>query len=85
MKMNYDFWRDQISKTETMIQGYIDAINFLIANPTESYTLDTGQTQQDVKRHNINNLQTQLDSLYNRYSVLCLRVNTTPTITIPAW
>ena len=83
--MNYEFWRDQISKTETIIQGYIDAINFLIANPTESYTLDTGQTQQDVKRHNINNLQTQLDSLYNRYSSLCLRVNTTPTITIPAW
>jgi hypothetical protein len=83
--MSTTFWQDQIAQTETMIQGYIDAINFLIANPTESYSLDTGQTQQEVKRHNINNLQTQLDSLYNRYSALCLRVNTSPTITIPAW
>lgn len=83
--MSDAFWQNQIAKTETMINGYIDAINFLIANPTESYTLDTGQTQQEVKRHNLNNLQTQVDSLYNRYSALCLRVNTTPTITIPAW
>ena len=83
--MGSGFWQDQIAATEIMIQGYITAINFLIANPTESYTLDTGQTQQEVKRHNLNNMQTQLDSLYNRYSTLCARVNTTPTINIPAW
>ena len=83
--MNFTFWQDQITKTEIMINAYIDAINFLIANPTESYSIDTGQSQEEVKRHNINNLQTQLDSLYNRYSVLCLRVNMTPTINLPAW
>jgi FtsZ-binding cell division protein ZapB len=78
-------WQAQLDQLETMIQNYIDAINFLTVNPTESYKLDTGQSEQEVKRHNLANMNKTLDSLYNRYSTLCQRIGATPTISLPAW
>jgi hypothetical protein len=78
-------WQAQLDQLETIIQNYNDAIIFLTANPTEEYTLNTGQSEQKVKRHNLANMNKTLDSLYNRYSTLCLRIGVTPTISLPAW
>ena len=78
-------WQQELTDLETMIQNYKNAINFLTINPTESYSLDTGQSQQEVKRHNLSNMNKTLDSLYNRHAVISKRCGNTPTISLPAW
>ena len=78
-------WSQKLIVLEAMIQKYEEAILFLTENPTESYSLDSGQTQQEVKRHNLSNMNKTLDSLYNRHAVISLRIGTTPTISLPAW
>lgn len=78
-------WQAQLEQLETIIQNYNDAIIFLTVNPTEEYTLNTGQSEQKVKRHNLANMNKTLDSLYNRYSTICLRIDATPIISLPAW
>jgi hypothetical protein len=79
------FLQDRIKITEDMIVLYEEAITFLISNPTQSYKLDTGETEQEVTRHNVNNLQDKLDSLYNRLTVLNKRFCSRPTINAPGW
>lgn len=80
-----DFLNQQLTSTAELISAYDAAILFLITNPTESYTLDTGQSEQEVKRHNVDNLQKARSRLMNEYMVLCKRLDTTPTISAPAW
>jgi len=72
--MDSTFLQERITITKALIVAYEDAIAFLIANPTETYRLDTGQTVQSVTRHNIEQLQTGLDSLYNRLCVFQTRL-----------
>lgn len=74
-----------MAKTDEIIVAYEDAILFLTLNPTESYELDTGQSKQQVKRHNLDNLQTQLDKLYNRRTVFSQRLSSQTTINTPGW
>lgn len=76
---------EKIDKTKAIIDNYEEAILFLTANPTESYKLDTGQGEQEVKRHNLKNMNDTLDSLYNRLSVLEQRCSSIPTIQTPGW
>jgi len=83
--MDSSYWLEKIDKTKAIIDNYEEAILFLTANPTESYKLDTGQGEQEVKRHNLKNMNDTLDSLYNRLSVLEQRCSSIPTIQTPGW
>ena len=85
MTTERDFLEQQQQSTAALIEAYNAAILFLIANPTESYKLDTGQSEQEVKRHNVDNLQKARSRLMNEYTILCRRLNLTPTISVPAW
>ena len=50
--------------------AYEDAIDALVVQGMQSYTLDTGQTRQTVTRFELASLQRQLDSLMNRLATL---------------
>jgi len=79
------FLNDRIAITKAMIIKYEAAIDFLVDNPTESYKLDTGQSEQEVKRHNVNNLQDKLETLYTRLDGLGARFEKKPVVNAPAW
>ena len=85
MTTEQQFLEQQQQSTAALITAYNDAILFLITNPTESYTLDTGQSTQEVKRHNVDNLQQARSRLMNEYMILCKRLDTSPTISTPGW
>ncbi len=69
------FLQTQITATETQITAVNAAVLFLYANPSESYTLNTGQSSQKVTRANLQDLQNQLDQLLDRRSTLQARCN----------
>jgi hypothetical protein len=81
--MDESFLADRITKTKALIILYEDALTFLAANPTQSYRLDTGQSIQDVRRANLAELQTTLDSLYNRLCTFEARQNGAATVVQP--
>ena len=83
--MDTTFLQERITRTKSMIASYEDAIDAIIGG-VESYTLDTGQTRQTVKRHDLSSLQNTLDTLYNRYAILCQRLNGGSSKTMrPCW
>ena len=70
-----DFFNEQLAKAKSQL-GLLDgAIQFLLANPHKSYTLDTGQGSQQVSRPELASLQNQYDALLNRISTLGIRCN----------
>lgn len=79
------FLEEQKTETAEIIKNYNAAIRFLTLNPTESYTLDTGQSEQEVKRHNLSNMRESRAALMNEYSMICKRLNTSATLSIPGW
>lgn len=60
------FIQDRLSATENLIVLYEDAIAYLMESPQAEYSLDTGQTVQKVKYHDIDKLQNYLEPLYAR-------------------
>lgn len=68
--MSDTFIENQIVETENQITALNGAITFLYANPHKRYSLDTGQTKQDVVREDLIMLQQQVDMLLNRRSTL---------------
>lgn len=78
------FLKTRITAIQAQITAYEDAITAL-SSGVESYTLDTGQTRQTVKRFEVEKLQQTLDSLYNRYSVMCARLNGGGVTVRPNW
>lgn len=64
------FWTDQLTAAKTQATALNTAIVFLYANPHKSYTLDTGQSSQQVSRPDLDSLQKQYDSLLNRIATL---------------
>lgn len=80
------FLEEQKTETEQMIKNYNAAIRFLTLNPTESYKFDTGQSEQEVKRHNLSNMRESRAALMNEYAMICQRLNTSQTtLSIPGW
>lgn len=69
------FWTDELAKAKAMASALNDAILFLYQNPHKSYTLDTGQSSQQVSRPDLDKLQAQYDSLLNRIATLDARCN----------
>ena len=79
------FWLERQEKAKEQIIAYEDAITFLITNPTKSYKLDTGQSNQEVTRVDLGTLQTQLDGLMNRLVTIEARIKGASNINAPAW
>jgi hypothetical protein len=75
MAISNAFLDDRITATEAAIVAYEAAITSLTANPTLSYSLDTGQGKQSVTRQDLAKLQEGLDGLYERLENLCTRRN----------
>lgn len=85
IKLSTSFFTERLQKTESQIASYEDAIDFLIANPTRSYTLDTGQSSQTVTRYNLKDLQDQLNILYSRRDSILARCGNGTIISKPGW
>lgn len=71
--------------TLIQIQAYEAAVAAL-SSGIEEYTLDTGQSRQTVRRFDIAKLNAVLDSLMNRYAILCKRIDGPQgTVGVPDW
>lgn len=80
------FIQDRIAKTEALITIYEDALTALGTDGIASYELDTGQSKQRVTKFDLADLNTMLDSLYNRLSTLNARCGGSGVVTVrPAW
>jgi hypothetical protein len=84
--MDRAFTQDRLTKTKALIVKYEDALDALITDGVQAYTLDTGQSVQNVTKLDIGKLQRQLDVLYNRCAVLQTRLTGSGTTRgVPAW
>lgn len=79
------FWKDRITKIETLIEAYEDAQIYLITNPTKSFTLDTGQSEQKLTYQDLDKIQSVLDGLLNQLTVYQQRISATVTINMPGY
>jgi hypothetical protein len=83
--MDAAFLIERRDATLIQIQAYEAAAAALNAGVDE-YTLDTGQSRQTVRRVDLAKIQAQLDALYNRYAILCQRINgPRGTVGAPDW
>ena len=73
--MAEQFWLDQITEAQTQLTALNTAIKFLYANPHDSYTLETGQGSQRVKRPDLDGLVSQKRGLQNEIAELEARCN----------
>ncbi|MCK5612884.1 hypothetical protein KAR91_64015 [Candidatus Pacearchaeota archaeon] len=64
----------RIVKLKVILEAYEDAIIFLLANPSRSYKLDTGQSTQEVNRFDIKKMQENYDSTFNTLTSLEARL-----------
>lgn len=78
--------QNRITATQTQIEAYENAIAALLSDGVQSYSLNTGQTTQNVTKFDLPSLESTLDALYNRYTVLCNRLNGGGTFNVkPYW
>ena len=80
-----EFWQERLTKAKILAAAIEDAISFLTINPTQSYKLDTGQSEQEVTRTNLPGLNKMLDTVLNRIAALEQRLNSRPNCFAPAW
>ncbi len=77
---------DQIPVLEAQITAYQDAALALAANKIQSFTFDSGQTRETVNKMEVDKLNAVIDSLYNRYVMLCSRCSGSNVIIArPCW
>lgn len=80
-----DFIKEQIPVIKAQILEYQTAIDALVSNQVQQYSLNTGQSTQSVTRIDVVRLQTQVDSLYNRLATLEARLHGSSLAARPAW
>jgi len=73
--MDSAFIQQRIDQTKAIIIAYEDAVLALTVGGVQSYELDTGQTRQKVTKNNLVDMNSQIDSLYNRCATLEARLN----------
>ena len=80
------FWQARIDALAISIPIYETAIDALGTGGAQEYLIDTGQTRQRVTKLDLKNLQATLDSMLNRYTTACARLNGgNVSIGRPAW
>lgn len=72
--MDNAWLKKRITATKTQIEQYEDAVTQLASGAIQSYTIDTGQTNQSVTKANLSTLRKTLEGLYNHLAVLEQRV-----------
>lgn len=84
--MDNTFLQERITATKAIIIVYEEAVTALVTNGVQRYTLDTGQSRQDVTKIDIPRLNKQIDGLYNRLCTLQARLDGSGvTIVRPGW
>ena len=84
--MDTTFLQERITATKALIVVYEEAITALVTNGVQRYTLDTGQSRQDVTKIDVPKLNAQLDGLYNRLATQEARLDGSGvTIVRPRW
>ena len=78
------FLQDRLEATLRQINLYEAALEALMTNAIQSYTIDTGQTKQVVTKADLFKLQQVIDMLYNRYIVIEARIGNGGTVTMGA-
>ncbi len=79
------FWQTRIDALAISIPIYEAAIDALGTGGVQEYLIDTGQTRQRVTKLDLVALQKTLDSMLNRYTTACARINGAASIGRPAW
>ncbi len=80
------FVQTQITKLETLLGLYLDAITTLLASGgTKSYTLDTGQGRQTVTREDVDKLQETYGLLWQQYDALSARCGNGGAVNVVPW
>lgn len=83
--MDRTFIQGRIDATKLQIVAYEDAA-LALAGGVQSYTLDTGQSRQQVTKLDLADIQKTIESLYNRCATLEARLNGSGTLkVVPAW
>ena len=73
--MDATFLQERITATKALIVVYEDALTALVSGGVQRYTLDTGQSRQDVLKADIPTLNEQLNTLYNRLCTFQARLD----------
>lgn len=74
----------EILRLETDLPKVGAAITAL-ALGAEFYIIDTGQTKQTVRNHQIKDVQTAYRDMWDQYSDLCNRRGSAVIVAAPAW
>lgn len=82
--MDRSFIQGRIAATKLQIVAYEDAA-LALAGGVQSYTLDTGQSRQQVTKLDLGAIQKTIESLYNRCATLEARLSGGTVTVIPAW
>lgn len=73
MAVGSAWYLSRIERTQEMIIIYEDAIA-AIGGGAQAYTLDTGQTRQQVTKAQMSQMKNTLSMLENRLATLCAKV-----------
>ena len=65
--------QQKVADLEALIGAYDDASLQLATDQIESYSFDSGETRQTVKKFDIEKLNNVIDALYNQLTMLCGR------------
>lgn len=68
------FLRERKTAIESMINAYEAAIIAISTDGVQSYTLDTGQTNQVVTKLDLTRLQNKYESLLALHQTICKRL-----------
>lgn len=81
------FLQNRVTTLQTLIIAYEAALLALgTSNGVQSYTLNTGETDQRVTRYDIPQLQVTIDGMYNQLAVLEARLTGSGVTQMrPAW
>lgn len=83
--MGRDFLIERIDVTKELIVAYEDALTAL-GSGVQSYSLNTGQSQQTVTRASVADINRTLEGLYNRLATMQARLTGSGVNrVIPAW
>jgi hypothetical protein len=72
--MDTTFLSERIAKTKELIVAYDDAILALLSGNHQKYMLNTGQSEQQVTRLDLDSLQKTKDALYSQLNDLEARL-----------
>lgn len=81
-----EFWQGRLDQKKALLLLYDAAIDALVVQEMESYTLDTGQTRTTVTKLNVPKMQEMVENLENQIAVLQTRITGCGTTTVrPCW